>query len=415
MKIKIKKIIVILILLIVFIRVSSIFFRNHFLNKYELKYNEYKIYVEEQYKESQKDKISSYFITVNVDNIEYKIQLLNKYNKEEKIIEKIYYYNGKDYKCLYPVFKYNKQYTDVICTKEEKYLYYHNIEEPSENLKEFVDNIKEYNINNYNNNEEKVIIDNTYINTNYKEHAYLTNYKGYYDLKNKENIQLFQSDIYEQSLSTFLNNYYIIPDYNQTYEFDKIFVINMINNKKQEIVLYPKISFDSYIQGIVEDNIYLYDKKNKKQYKINPKALTIELVGNTQKGIKIYKDSQWEIESSSNCSNNNIMFDNKYMSDITDSTYERIDKVGINIGNYYFYKKENDYYKVYKSTLEDKNSKIYLFTTKTINRIKYYNNNIYYVDYESLKVYNDEFGEKVIATFNELKFNNTINFGVYKK
>lgn len=408
---KIKKTIVLIVLLILFTRISYLFFRNEFINQYELEYEQYKIHVEENYKESKIDKTNSYFFTITANNNEYKFQILNKYNKEEKIIKKIYYYEEKDYKCIYPVFKYNKQYVDIICLKGEENIYFHDIEEPSESLNEFVNTIKEYDISKYNNEFQKTQLDNIYINSNFKQNTYLTNYKGYYDLNKKSKIQLFNNDIYEQQLSTFLNNYYIVADYNQTYEFDKIYVVNLKNSKIKEITCYPKISFDSYIQGIVDNNVYIYDKKNKKQYKINPNKLTIELVGNTEKGIKIYKDSNWDIENSSNCSNNIILFENNHISDIEDTTYEKIDKVGKNIGNYYFYKKENDHYKVYKSTLEDKNNKIYLFKTKTIDRIKYYSDNIYYIDDTELKKYDDETGVITIASFNELKFNQTIKFG----
>lgn len=408
---KIKKTIVLIILLILFARISYLFFRNEFINQYELEYEQYKIHVEENYKESKIDKINSYFFTITANNNEYKFQILNKYNKEEKIIKKIYYYEEKDYKCIYPVFKYNKQYVDIICLKGEENIYFHDIEEPSESLNEFVNTIKEYDIKKYNNEFQKTQLDNIYINSNFKQNAYLTNYKGYYDLNKKSKIQLFNNDIYEQQLSTFLNNYYIVADYNQTYEFDKIYVVNLKNSKIKEITCYPKISFDSYIQGIVDNNVYIYDKKNKKQYKINPNKLTIELVGNTEKGIKIYKDSNWDIENSSNCSNNIILFENNHISNIEDTTYEKIDKAGKNIGNYYFYKKENDYYKVYKSTLEDKNNKIYLFKTKTIDRVKYYRDNIYYIDDTELKKYDDETGVITLASFNELKFNQTIKFG----
>ena len=113
-------------------------------------------------------------------------------------------------------------------------LYYHNILNRSEKLEEFVNSIKEYNSYNYNQKVDYIDNDNISFNSNYNAIGILTNYKGYYDLKTKEKIQLFTNDVYSQPISTFVNEYYIIADYNQTYEFDKIFVIDITNGKKNQ-------------------------------------------------------------------------------------------------------------------------------------------------------------------------------------
>lgn len=415
MKLKLSKIIVIFIILIIFMRVSYLFLRKEFSNDYKIKYNEYEIQVEEFYKQSDKDNLYSYIFNIDVENVEYQFQIFNKFNKRENIIKKIYYYSDVDYKCIFPVFEDNIQYVDVTCVYNDEYIYYHNILNPSEKLEEFVNSIKEYNSYNYNQKVDYIDNDNISFNSNYNAIGILTNYKGYYDLKTKEKIQLFTNDVYSQPISTFVNEYYIVADYNQTYEFDKIFVIDITNGKKREIVCYPKISFDSYIQGSIDNFIYLYDRKNKKQYKIDVQKLTVEVIGDSEKGVKIYKKSGWDIESSSDCSNNTILFDDIYTADITDSTYEKIDKVGINLGNYYFYKKENEIYNVYKSTLQDKNKKTYIFSTKTIDRIRYHYDKIFYIDEDTLKVYSDEIGETTILKFNELKFNDDIKFNIYNK
>ena len=45
----------------------------------------------------------------------------------------------------------------------------------------------------------------------------------------------------------------------------------MKNDKKKTIKLKNKISTDSYINGVVDKKIYLTDKDNLIQYKIDPK------------------------------------------------------------------------------------------------------------------------------------------------
>lgn len=412
MKIKLKKLIVLSILIIIFLRVLYLFLRTEFTNEYNIKYNDNTINVKEHY-EQLKDK-SLYTFNIEVENNKYEFQLFKNLNKQEKIIEKVYYYKDEKYKCIFPIFKDKKQYVDVICNTDDKNLYYHNIENKNKQLINFVNSIEGYN-EGYNKQPEMVQYDNISFNNNYNDFGFVTNYKGYYDLKNKNSVQLFQNDIYNQTLSIFINKYYIVADYNQTYDFDKIYVIDITNGKKKEIICYPKISFDSYIQGVFNNELYLYDKINRKQYKINPEKLSIETIGNIDKGIQIYKNNSWNKETSSNCANNIILFDNEYKSDIIDNEYDKIDKVGNKVGYYYFYKKINDSYEVYRSTLQNTDYKIYLFNTKTIDRIKYYNDEIYYIDDDVLKKYNDKDGIVYILNFKEFKFNDSINFGIYKK
>ena len=189
----------------------------------------------------------------------------------------------------------------------------------------------------------------------------------------------------------------------------------MTNNEKKEVTCYPKISFDSFIQGTVDNNVYLYDKKNKLQYKINVENNTIEQVGSSKDGIKIYMNNEWNIESSSKCTNEEILFENVYNSDIKDPSYQKIDKVGNEIGYYYFYMKENEFYKVYRIPIGTTNDKTYLFETKSIDRINYYNDEIYFVDDDTLKIYTTKTGLTNIFTFKELRFNSYIKIGIYKK
>ena len=46
------------------------------------------------------------------------------------------------------------------------------------------------------------------------------------------------------------------------------------------------------MQGTIDDEVYLFDKTNKKQYRINLKNNTVSLSGNKSKGIEIYKSDK---------------------------------------------------------------------------------------------------------------------------
>ena len=69
-----------------------------------------------------------------------------------------------------------------------------------------------------------------------------------------------------------------MPNYDQKYEYNSFYIINMTNNKIQNIILKKKkvISSDYYINGVVNDKIYIFDSDKLKQYVINPKKGKIE-------------------------------------------------------------------------------------------------------------------------------------------
>ena len=62
MKTKISKYIISILFILIFIRISYLFLRNKIENKYELKYNDYLIKVEEKYEKSKTDNLDAYNI-----------------------------------------------------------------------------------------------------------------------------------------------------------------------------------------------------------------------------------------------------------------------------------------------------------------------------------------------------------------
>lgn len=412
MNLKTKKTISTIVILLLFIYISYLFFRTEFINEYDLQYENGTFHIVEHYIE---DNEKGYIYKIISNDQTYNFSIFDDhYNKSKKLITKIYHYSDNEYACILPVFIDNKVYTNIICNNKEGYFNYSDIQNPSAELINFANSISEYNIDNY---ILKQTPDDDYTAflNNVDYNMYVTNYKGYYNLKTKTNTELFAKDIYEQTLNYFTDKYYIIADYNQTYEFDKFYIIDLETNKKYDFDINHKISFDSYIQGNIKNNIYIYDKKNKKQYKIDLDKRAMEEVGNSDKGIIIYDGNEWIKETSSNCSNTTILFHNTINSNIMDTKFQKIDKYGNKLGYYYYYQKNETGYLVYKSNIDSPENKIFLFQTNTIDRITYYKNKIYYIDNNILKTYDDLNGIVNLFQFKEFSFNSTIKFGVYKK
>ena len=120
-------------------------------------------------------------------------------------------------------------------------------------------------------------------------------------------INIFEKDTYVNDLGILVDNYYIIPNYDQKLEFDTIFIFNIKNNRKKTMKLKYKISKDSYINGVVDNKVYIFDKDNLFQYEINPKKGKIREVGN-KKDECLYYDGTWHKISAYDLRDEDIIF-----------------------------------------------------------------------------------------------------------
>ena len=99
--------------------------------------------------------------------------------------------------------------------------------------------------------------------------------------------------------------------------------------------------------------------------------------------------------------------------DYTDEQYDRIDKVGGEVGYYYLYKKNGNKYDAYRMSSQNNSGLIYLFSTEDLNYIRYVNDSVYFIDGNQVKVYNDQIGIRRLLEYDELEFNRNFNFNVF--
>mgnify|MGYP005804699941 FL=1 len=128
--------------------------------------------------------------------------------------------------------------------------------------------------------------------SNYLYHNfYIWNYKGFYHLSSNgsEEISLFQKDIYSPNLITQVGNYLFVPDYDAEYYFEKAYILNMENGNIETWELEDSIYFDSTVLGTYDNDLYLVDKHEKKEWKINVDKKTMEQVGSEAKGGITYE------------------------------------------------------------------------------------------------------------------------------
>lgn len=419
---KLFKLLIILLVLYFGIELSFINLNKGYNLEYKIKKDDNTFYIKEVYTQKRKNEINNYYFEIKINDDIFNFQTYKDYKRANYIIKDIEYFSNDNYKCIYLKDKEEKQISDIICLNNGIQYFYKNIPVKEKSVDEFVNNLKGYTKNKEN--LENIIdakpiifyrdniIDNHYL--------YLENYKGIYLINKKDNVKnitLFKNDIYKNEISILNNNYYITADYNQEYNFHEFNLINITNGKKTKIISNDSLSLDSYMQGSIENDVYLFDKSEKKQYRINIKNKTVSLSGDKSKGIEVYKNNMLMTDSAYTAAKEKILF-SKYTIDnkFNDKEYEKIEKVGNKLsGYYYLYEKDDNKYKVYRVNVQNKKILTYLFTTDDINNVYYYEDYIYYKDGLYIKYYQDLKGTKTLLKDTEFEFNKTINFGLYVK
>lgn len=394
MKYLIKTLIITVVIYAVAKGILFTFYRGHSIN-----YNIGNFTINEKFTANDK-----YYFKIKSDKISINFKIKENYNKDKKILKKLFYEEIDGYKCILPIYKNQKIITDVMCLNDN-IIYYAS----SLNNKTITNKFKEYGYETgtFQDKAQKLSISNTQsiYKENISKNTYLAieTYKGLTLFNGKDTkIKLFENDIYKKPISLFTNKYYIVANYESEYTFKNFYLVNIINGEKTTIRSYDEISFDSYIMGEVDNNIYLFDKENKKQYKIDLKYESVEVVGN-KNNIKFY-NGKWETISL-----NEALSGKHFTTSKDEEGYVRVDK----LNGYYYYYKEEDGYKVYRSDEENPKLKTYLFETSDLN-IAYINDKVYFRKDSDFCYYTNN-GIRKVLTEKEIEFNDDISLGVYEK
>ncbi len=374
---------------------------------HEISYSVGNFSVEE--KLSVKD--NEYYFNLTHEDFKMSFDINQNYNKDDKVISKILYKKIDGYYCVLPVFKNGKILIDVMCLKDNIITYAHDIK--NDNVKKYVRSLKKYGYDSskYLDKASPVSLSNTQIlyEDNILENNYvaLENYKGLNLFNGRQSsVKIFDDDIYKKPISYFTGKYYIVADYTENYTFKIFHVVNIVNGSKFDIRSYDDISFDSYIEGSVDDDIYLFDKDANVQYKISLKNESVEKF-HDKDNLKTY-NGKWE-DMSLNDAINGKKFNNYYSNDI--KGFDKVDKVG---NYYYLYRKNGSYYDVYCCNKNDKKIKTYLFKTSNIDSVIYFDDVIYYQK-DNMIYYYSSYGVRRVLSYSEFEFNSDLSFGVYKK
>jgi hypothetical protein len=209
--------------------------------------------------------------------------------------------------------------------------------------------------------------------------------------KEYENINIFDKDRYDNSLSYLYKNTIYMADDNSEYEFKKIYYFNLLNGDFDSFDLEYTIDFDSYFVGSVNKNIYIFDNKNSILYELNTSNKKMKIKCNNETGFVKYENGEF----------------------VTCSKVEyKVDKIKYDVNNsIYKYSKNNG--STYKSIDKSKNKQ--LIHNEEINIVNEYRNEIYYYLGEKFYKYTPENGSEEIFYNYELNFNDSNTIFVYHK
>lgn len=411
-----KQVLIVLFVVIIVLCFVKYLKRGH-IARYRIN-NKYDFDIVETRTRNEKNEIDNYYLDIKVNGINFTYQLFDDYGGKHKIVKNVYYFKDKEYTCIYPVLV-DKSKVDIKCLSNDLYYYYSSIRGKDQKLDEFANNLKEYNVDDFVDNDKKVnriLSMKIYINNIISNHNIaITSLKGIYVLGNiNEDIKIFEKDIYNRPLSIITDEYYVTADYNEKHQFRKIYLVNLTNNKKYTIESDEYISFNSYIQGVVDNDVYIYDIENEKQYKLSLDSRKINVINNRQNKVIYYQNNEW-IDISITKANNITLFKmNIVNNDFGD--YDYIYKYGNNLsGYYYLYKKINtNSYALYRTPVQDIKKIEYIVNVNDINNVFYIDDYVYFNIDNSIYYYSQTAGIRKIIDYDELKFNDFIMYRAIK-
>lgn len=402
---KIAKLIIAIFIIILFFELIAFIFKNNHNIEYTIKNKPNKFTVNEIYKNKK------YYILITNKNYKYSFEIDNNFHKKKKILTKIIEYQTKDALCIYPVIKKSNE-ANIICSKDKKsysYTYYKDM------LKDFVKDLqnKGYQNNSWsdeNNYQTKVDTLKIYNkNINNGAYIYIYKYDGFYAVNNEtsEKLKLFKNDNYINTLGAQIDKYYIVPNYDQKHDYKDFYIINMTNNKIKTKTYKKEISKDSYINGVINNEIYIFDKDELKQYKIYKKGKKIKEVGNKEDEA-LYYDLKFKKRNAYDFRDEEITFKTfkDYISKVENST--SINYIRNNEDTYYYQTNNNDVY--YYNT--NNKQKVLLFNKK-ISDFILINKTIFFISEDTLYSYSINEGLKKLVVYSELEFNYKNRIAIY--
>jgi len=326
-------------------------------------------------KESFNKDMGFYSFKVKVQDEVFTFNKISKYLNKKSLIKNVSTYQNEDDVCVlleskklefYPLCKKGSEYVDISFIEGADEFYKR---EKVSALKREFENLK--------------------INTLMDKNILVWDHKGYYFINGDEinRLEFLENESYYNNLAYQVGEYVLTPIYDMEHNFNKFSVINMKTGKMTEWEIEEEISYNSYYLGEIDGVAYIFDRKTEKEYSINPKKKQIEEVTKNSKA-KVWNNGWEEISTKKLASSDYIFNKNEVFS------YD-IENKGL-------------YLKLYDT---EKQIKISSRTPEKI--VKSNNEEVYYLNKDTLYGYSLKYGDVSMITYSEWEFNNVNSIFIY--
>lgn len=387
-----------------------------FINKHEIVYNiahDNKNYnVKEQFIKKNKQHYYN-FEVLDKEKNKFIFYFNEDYNKQKKILKDIEIYNNDQLTCILPVYKDNK-ISGIICRNKKDLVSYDHMKRLGVSFDNWKNELK---TKGYIINDTDTVIKEDKV-TLYQEFPAdysitLWNYHGLYIL-NKDRIKklsILDNDYYENTSGVLVGKYYVIANTDQDFSYNRIYLVDVLDESKSFVDLDIEISKDSYFLGAVEDDVYILDRDKKKEYAFNIKTKKLKEVGNIDSNARMYINGKWEDKNIYTVSEQKEKFQSSTIIPEINELYHPKQMME-SINKYYFVTDDNCVYYVMK---EDIHTKVLLFQDDHLTDLKLIDDDLFFLSGKDIVMYNLTTGYRKIVTHTELLYNNKNIYDVIKK
>ena len=400
-----KKIIFVIIVVFIVLSITNYLKKEHTvkykINNYDIKEHFY-LSKGHYYDMIITNKKKKYIYTINED-----------LGKDKKIITDIKEYKSNDLTCIVPVYKENITNNFYCLLNKQQvsanYLYDTN----NSDFKKIYKKAKKHNIKLSQNNKSKKNYKNlvVYQKNISKDHFYfIWNYKGIY-VVSKDEIKykkFIDYDIYDNVMDCVVDDYYVLFDNSSVNGIEDVYYYDINKDKLDKFELKTKLTKNSYINGVVDNSIYVTDRKQKKEYAVKIKDKTITEVDNDQTKYLVYDNNTKKELTKSDYFMKDFFFDNNLIIDKKITKSKELKKEY----NYYYFIEDS---KLYKALDTNKTHRILLAELDNITDWLVRDREVLLLRDDTIYVYIDGKGLRKILTTNELKYNYKNIYDLWKK
>lgn len=367
------------------------------------------------------DKKKSGYYTLVMENSDYSFiyEVKDNFNKRKKIIQDIQATNNDNMMCIYPIYLKDTLSSNITCSiKNDKTTYSYNYYKDNPLVKQLEEFLRSKNIVNESWNKDEIISTPDGIVTHYKENIMKEDiiviwlYNNIYIADNDRTyyVSLFDNDIYENKLGTLIGYNYYIPKYNDDnlQEFATYYRINIKRREKHELKLTDILSKNTYLNGVIDDKLYIFDPKNLVQYEISDDSNNPRKIGDKSINAQYYNGT-WQDKNINDFKDTEIKFVKDYskVEELKQYKYTEIYETD----RYYYLNNAGEISRLYKNDLS---KRVVLFKLDNLRSITVNKDTVYFIIGDTLYYYNENKGIKKIIQRNEFNYNYKNIYAVYK-